>query len=105
MKRTMNISEARARPPELAKRVAATPGAVEYIEHRDLPEHLALTTESHIQFLETTVAELRKLTTKPFSLAGSIKPKLSDEELETSLAAAREEQAKRTASKMREILR
>jgi hypothetical protein len=104
MKHTMNISEARAKLPELAKRVAATPGAVEYIEHRDLPEHLALTTESHIVFLETMVAELKRLTTKPFSLEGSIRSKLSDEELEASLAGAREEQAERVASKMREIL-
>ncbi len=104
MKHTMNISEARAKLPELAKRVAATPGMVEYIEHRDLPEHLALTTASHIQFLETMVAELRRRTTQPFSLEGSIRSKLSDEELEASLAAARKEQAERATSKMREIL-
>ena len=104
MKRRMNISEARARLPELAKRVAATPGAVEFIEHRDLPEDLALTTASHIQFLETTVAELKRRTTRPFSLAGSIRSKLPDEEIEASLAAARQEQAERTASRVREIL-
>jgi hypothetical protein len=104
MKRTTNISEARARLPELAKRVAATPGAVEYIEHRDLPEQLALTTASHLRFLETLVAELRRLTARPFSLEGSIRPKLPDAELEASLAAARREQAERDASRMREIL-
>jgi hypothetical protein len=58
------------------------PGAVEYIEHRDLPENLALTTESYIQFLETTVAELKKLVAQPFSVAGSITSKLSDENLD-----------------------
>jgi Ni,Fe-hydrogenase maturation factor len=100
----MNISEARAKLPELAKRVIATVGTVEYIEHRDLPEQLALTTESHIQFLETTVAELKRRTTQPFKLEGSVRSKLSDEELEASLAAARKEQADRAASRVPEIL-
>lgn len=104
MKRTTTISEARAKLPELAKRVVSTPGAVEYIEHRDFSEKLALTTESHLQFLETTVAELRRLATRPFSLEGSIRSALSDTELEASLAAAREEQSSSAASRMREIL-
>ena len=104
MKRTTNISEARAKLPELAKRVVATPGAVEYIEHRDLPEHLALTTESYLRFLETTVAELRRLATRPFSLDGSVRSKRPGEEWEASLAAARAEHASRAASKAREIL-
>jgi hypothetical protein len=104
MRRTTTISEARARLPEMARRVVSTPGAVEYIEHRDFAEKLVLTTESHLQFLETTVAELRRLSTQPFSLEGSIRSKLSDAELEASLAAARAEQAARATSRMREIL-
>jgi predicted nucleic acid-binding protein len=35
MKSHLGISEARARLPELAKRLAAMPGRVEYISHRD----------------------------------------------------------------------
>jgi Ni,Fe-hydrogenase maturation factor len=89
---------------QLAKRVAATPGAVEHIEHRDLPEHLAPTAESHIRFLETMVAELKRLTTRPFSLEGRIRSKLPDGELEASLNAARKEQADRAVSRIREIL-
>lgn len=104
MERRPNISEARARLPELARRVAATPGAVEYIEHRDLREDLALTTASHIQFLETTIAELRRRTTRPFALAGSIRSGLSDGAVEDAISAARQETAERSASRMREIL-
>jgi hypothetical protein len=104
MPHSINISEARARLPELARRVAATPGSVEYIEHRDLPERIALTTASHIEYLKTMVAELKRRTTRPFVLEGSIRSTLTDDEIEASLAAARREQSKRDATRMREIL-
>jgi hypothetical protein len=81
MARRINISEARANLPEIAKRVARTPGAVQYIEHRDLDEDLALTTAGYIHYLETMVMELKKKVTKPFVLAGSIQSDLTDEEL------------------------
>lgn len=99
--RRINISEARARLPELARRVAAVPGAVEYIEHRDLDDDLALTTASHIRYLEATVAELRKRASRPFRLAGSMTSALSDEAIEAGLGAARRSHAERAAEKAR----
>ncbi len=105
MHNAMNISEARARLPELAKRVSSRAGAVEYIEHRDLSENLALTTASYIQFLETTLAELKKLKTTPFHLEGSVSSSLSDKDLHTALAVAREEAAVRANSKMLKMLK
>lgn len=104
MKDAMKISEARARLPELAKRVVREAGAVEYIEHRDLPERLALTTESYIRFLETTVTELKRMRAEPFSLEGSITSTLSNEELEAAFSAARESQASQDAAGFRELL-
>jgi hypothetical protein len=72
MKSHLGISEARARLPELAKRLAAMPGRVEYISHRDLDEDLALTTRAHIEYLEALVKELRARNASEFALAGSV---------------------------------
>jgi hypothetical protein len=105
MKRPMNISEARGRLPELARRVTSEAGAVEYIGHRDLPEDLALTSASHLEFLRASVQELKRRTTTPFILTGSISTSLPDEELEAGLAAVRSEQAERAASRMGELVR
>jgi hypothetical protein len=90
MTRRINISDARANLPEIAKRVARTPGAVQYIEHRDLDEDLALTTAGYIHYLETMVMELKKRVTKPFVLAGSMESDLTDEELEAALLESRQ---------------
>jgi hypothetical protein len=105
MKEPMNISEARGRLPELARRVTSEAGAVEYIGHRDLPEDLALTSASHLEFLRATVQELKRRMTTPFTLAGSISSRLPDEELEAALAAARLEQADRATSRLGEFVR
>jgi Ni,Fe-hydrogenase maturation factor len=92
MSRQINISEARGKLPELAQLLVRSPGEVVWIEHRDLDERLALTTESHIQRLQLLVKELRKQVTRPFKLAGSLESELSDEEIEVSLQAIRKEQ-------------
>jgi hypothetical protein len=99
----LSISEARSKLPELAHRLAASPGSVEYIAHRDLDEDLALTTRSHIRYLETTMEELRKQVAKPFILAGSITSDLSDDELDAALSAGREEQRALAEAKLREL--
>lgn len=103
-KKPMSISEARARFPELAKKVSARPGAVEYIEHRDLQGHLALTTASHIAYLEATIAELKKRLGTPFSLMASISSSHSDAEIEAALKTSREEQAREASSKLARTL-
>ena len=93
MKRQMSISEARARLPELAHRIAASPGRVEYIAHRDLDEDIAMTTRSHLRFLEDSLRELRRRSAGEFRLAGSMSTGLSDAQVEAGLAAVKAEAA------------
>jgi hypothetical protein len=92
MPRRINISEARARLPELARYVIHSPERVVMIEHRDLPDTLVLTTESHLNYLHTVIRELRKQNGSEFRLAGSIQSDLSAEELEAELDSMRREQ-------------
>ncbi len=103
MMRRTTISEARSRLPEMARRLVKNPGSVEYIVHRDLPEDLALTTESHLRYLETTLAELRKKVVMPFSLAGSMQSDLSDAELEEALRELAADASVRAAEKARRL--
>jgi len=89
MKRPISISEARARLPELARRVAGSPGRVEYIAHRDLDEDIAMTTRSHLRFLEDSLRELRGRDGTDFRLSDSMSTDLSDEAVEAGLAAVK----------------
>jgi hypothetical protein len=100
----ISISEARGKLPELAHRLVRSPGSVVYIEHRDLEERLALTTQSHIQYLEAMVHELKKSVTQPFTLAGSIETDLSPGRIEASLKGIREEQQALSEAKFGDIL-
>lgn len=101
--RRLNISEARSKLPELAKFLAQHSDQVILVEHRDLEETIALTTEGHLRYLETAVKELKKQICKPFKLAGSITSQLSDEELEEALKELREEQARLGDQKLRDL--
>lgn len=87
MKRNLSISQARARLPELAHRIAGSPGRVEYIAHRDLDEDIAMTTRSHLRFLEDSLQELRSRSATAFRLAESMSTDLSDAQVEAALAA------------------
>ena len=89
MARKIGISEARARLPELARRVASAPGGVTYITHRDLDEDIAMTTRSHLRFLEDSLAELRARSSRGFRLAESMTSELDDATLEAALEALR----------------
>lgn len=103
MPRSMKISEARGRLPELAKYLAKHPARVVLIEHRDLDERIALTTESHLRHLEAQVAELRKRLARPFQLSGSVTTELSDEELDRALLDLRAEQERLREEKLRDL--
>ena len=89
----LSISQARGKLPELARYLSSHPDQVVLVEHRDLDETLAVTTLSHLRYLETQVRELKKQAARPFRLAGSIASRLSDDELERNLAQARRSQA------------
>lgn len=103
MRRRINISEARGKLPELARFLSRHPDAVVLVEHRDLPERLALTTEGHLRYLEARVEELQKEASRPFRLAGSITSELSDEELEVRLQELRRKEAMLAERKLREL--
>jgi Ni,Fe-hydrogenase maturation factor len=104
VERKLTISEARARLPELARRVVRDPGAVEYIAHRDLPDDLALTSARHLRSLEKTIEDLRRrLNMKPFKLAGSLASELDDEALESILAEIRTEADESARRKVEEL--
>lgn len=93
MTKPLSISEARSKLPQIAQSLVREAGAVVYIEHRDLDERLAVTTESHLRYLETMVEQLRQRVARPFSLAGSIETELSAEGVEAEIAALRMEAA------------
>jgi hypothetical protein len=97
----IKISQARSRLPELAKYLARHPDQVVLVEHRDLDERIALTTEGHLRYLETLVKELRKQVSRPFRLAGSITSALEEEELEVALKEVKAEQARLQKEKQR----
>ncbi len=103
MNRKLNISEARGRLPEIAKFLSSHPDQVILVEHRDLPETMALTTARHLRYLETVVEELRKQASRPFKLAGSITSRLSDEDLDNALAEGRKSQAELARRRLTEF--
>ena len=98
MPKHLNISEARARLTEMAHRIADSPGRVEYITHRDLEDDIAMTTRSHLRFLEDSRAQLRSRATDSFRLAESMSTECSEEEVEAALAAV-----KRRAEELEEL--
>jgi len=103
MPKPINISEARGRLPELARYLARHPDQVVLVEHRDLDERIALTTERHLRYLEAVVQELKGRVNKPFRLHGSISSPLSDEELDAALEALRAERARAAEVRLREV--
>ncbi len=106
MARKLTISEARARLPELARKVVSEPGAVEYIAHRDLPDDLALTSARHLRSLEKTIEDLRsRLRMSPFRLAGSLATALDEDTLERVLATIRSEADESARRKLEELAR
>src|SRR5688572_21991962 len=102
MRRRIGISEARGKLPELAKHLARNPTDVVLIEHRDLRERIAMTSEENLRYLETMADELRKQAAGSFRLAGSITSQLTDDELEAALARLREDAARLSDQKLRD---
>lgn len=103
MLRKFNISEARARLPELARYVIDAPERVVMIEHRDLPDALVLTTAGHMEFLTTRIRELEKRVAPAFCLAGSIQSPLTADELEDELEVIRQEQRASDEQRLRRM--
>ena len=99
MAASYNISEARARLPQIAQSLVREPGSVVYIDHRDLDERLVVTTERHLRYLETMIERLRERAGATFSLAGSIQAP-SDEDVDAVLAEIRAEGAGLAAEKL-----
>ncbi len=103
MPRSISISEARARLPELAKYLRRSPRQVVFIEHRDMKERLALVTESRLRYLEALVAAAAQQGASSFKLAGSVTSELSDEELARALTSIKEDHLARSDAKAEEL--
>ena len=103
MSKPINISEARGKLPELARYLARHPDRVVLIDHRDLDERIALTTEGRLRYLEAVVHELKSRVSRPFRLEGSVSSPLSGEELDAALEQLRTERARAAEDRLREI--
>ncbi len=99
----INISDARRRLPELAKRVARTPGAAVIIEHRDLGERLVLTTEGRMRYLETLVEQLRAERTRRAGVAGTASTELDADALGDALDALRRSGSEEAAARLADL--
>lgn len=99
MARSISISEARARLPALAKYLRRSPDQVVFIEHRDIPERLALITEARLRYLESLVEAAARRGKGTFRLAGSMTSKLTDQELEAELVKIKQEDRELSAAK------
>ena len=103
MPRSISISEARARLPELARYLRRSPQRVVFIEHRDMEERLALVTEGRLRYLEALVAAAEQRADNGFTLAGSMSSALTDDELEQALVGVKQDQTTRSSSKADEF--
>jgi hypothetical protein len=95
----LNISEARARLPELARFLARNPANIVLVQHRDLDDRIALITERRLRYLENMIAEMKKQLTRPFTVAGSMSSELGDPELAATLDTLKSEAASASGSK------
>ena len=102
-RRSISISEARARLPELARFLADTPQGVVLIEHRDRAERLALITERRLRYLESLLAASLVRKDGSFQLAGSMTSDLDDDGLEEALSALKREGEARAQRKGEEL--
>jgi 3-methyladenine DNA glycosylase/8-oxoguanine DNA glycosylase len=101
--RSLSISEARARLPELARFLSVAPDGVVLIEHRDRAERLALITERRLRYLESIAEASRVREGGSFQLAGSMTSDLDDEELDKALMAVKREGEARAQTKSEEL--
>ena len=101
--RSLSISAARARLPELARYLSGAPDGVVFIEHRDRAERLALITERRLRYLESLVGASLVREGGSFQLAGSMTSDLDDEELEEALMAAKREGETQAETKSEEL--
>lgn len=92
--RSMKISEARGKLPEVARYLDRNPDEVVLIQHRDLDQRLALVTEAHLRGLETLIRELRQRLAEPFVLSGSLASGQADDGMDEALRALRTSQGR-----------
>lgn len=101
--RSLSISEARARLPELARYLSGAPNGVVFIEHRDRVERLALITEKRLRYLESLVSGSLVREGGSFQLGGSMTSDLDDEELDKALMAVKREGEARSQTKSEDL--
>ena len=88
----VSISSARSRLFELADFLRkSTDDTVVVFEQRGKAEGVALVRESHLEYLEARLAELENREKKPFTVRGSLKLAVSEQEFEDGLRQIRRE--------------
>ena len=85
------LSSGRAKLFELADLVRSGDNTVVVFDHRGSRETVALVRESRLDYLEARVAQLEKGASQPFTVRGSLKSHLPDDELDTVLQQIRRE--------------
>lgn len=101
MDRTVGISEARKTLFELVDRVTRDEEAIVWIEHRDREERAALVGARHLRSLHARVEALQRRT-RPFRLAGSLRPTGDADGLGAALDDLRRDGAAATLDRFRE---
>ena len=96
-------SEARARFSSLLEEVSSHPGTAIFIAHRDRKSAAVLVDAAHYEVLMHKADLVDHPPGEPFKIAGSLKILVSDDELESRIAARRQRQAELAAAKRAEL--
>lgn len=96
-------SEARARFSSLLEEVSEHPGTAIFIAHRDRKSAAVLVDAAHYEILMRKADLVDHPPGEPFKIAGSLKILVSDDELESRIAARRKRQAELAAAKRSEL--
>jgi hypothetical protein len=100
MARILKVSEARRLLFDLVDDVIDRADEVILIEHRDRTERAALVNEDYIVYLQATIEALRGEGSAEFSLAGSMRLAVGEDELESAIAEVRKDQTARSDRKL-----
>jgi prevent-host-death family protein len=102
-RKTLLVSEARARFSELVQQVMNRPGVAVFIGRRDRKGSAVLIDALHYELLLEKAKIADNPPGEPFRLAGSIIPLISADEQEARMAERRKRQAELAAAKLADL--
>jgi prevent-host-death family protein len=102
-RKTLLVSEARARFSELVEQVMGSPGAAVFIGRRNRRGSAVLIDAQHYELLLEKAKIVDNPPGEPFRLAGSIIPLISADEQEARMAERRKRQAELAAAKLADL--